>query len=159
MGANFKKGIIGICIISLLCIAVVAPACADDKDRFAEQNEAKKSAEYQKYQWNLHDFEFSNDHTTFWITNEKSPEIKLKEVIIYDHDTGKEIKFSHSEKVTKDKKSTANLWNLFGLFDPKDKLSNDQMLQINIEGNYLNEKNIDVTYNGITITHYGNKPE
>lgn len=156
MDADFKRRIIGISIIFLLCIAVVVPACAGSKeDSIAEQAEAMKSPEYLKYQWSITNFEVSDGHTTFWISNEKAPEIKLKEVSIKDHDTGREISFIHSEKVTKEKKSTANLWNLFGLFDPKDQLSNDQMLQINLEGDYLNRKNIDVIYNGVTITHYG----
>ena len=137
-------------------MAIVAPAYAGTKeDSIAEQAEAMRSPEYLKYQWSITNFEVSDGHTTFWISNEKAPEIKLKEVSIKDHDTGQEILFIHTEKVTKDKKSTANLWNLFGIFDPKDQLSNDQMLQINLEGDYLNRKNIDVIYNGVTITHYG----
>ena len=71
--ANFKRGIIGISIILILCMAIVAPAYAGTKeDSIAEQAEAMRSPEYLKYQWSITNFEVSDGHTTFWISNEKA---------------------------------------------------------------------------------------
>lgn len=159
MDVNSKQKIMdvimGIFIIMFFSYLIVIPAYAEPSNRFAEQEEAMKSADYLKYQWSIQNFELFDGHTTFWISNDNAPEIKLKEVVIKDHDTGQNIPFSHTDKVTKEKKPTASIWNFFGLFDPKDQLSKDQMLQVIIEGDYQHNKNIDVISNDVIITHYG----
>jgi hypothetical protein len=145
-------------IVLIICIALIAPVYAVPTND-PEIIEYPKPNEHLKYQWGINNIEYSNGTTSFWITNYNAPEINLNQIEIKNHNTGEQIKFTHTNKVTKDKKSTANLWNLFGFFDPVDKLSKEQTLKITLTGDYLNNKNIDIIYDGITITHYGKVKE
>jgi hypothetical protein len=155
-----KPAMIGL----IMCLAIIVPAHADlvsgilniGSPVYADEHlEYMNSTEYLKSQWKVSNFTYSENITEFWVTNYKSPDISLSEIVVKDYDSGETVSYNYTKKTTVDGGDTASIWNLFGILNPGSKLVSNETCQIRADKVM---RNITITYQDITSTHWEGKP-